>query len=451
MKFEIKKTKDPIYREKKEQNNETPNFLFSEEEDNNNGFGQKIIKLFDENKNLVGNISFDYPDNNPSKMLQIKFVGVAPAFQRQDISLNLYKHLIELAKNKDLNGIKSDNVVQGGALASWKKLEDEGYDLIINPAVQKKYKEFVNAYDEGKFFKESLSVAKNESVFEFVFKSDNRNISQEVLNEADKFEIKPEDRDAEGNLLVFPGGPKSGLNEKNWKIVRTESFKKWFGDWENAEQEQIKVSKIVDKNGEPLLAYHETNKDFEHFDDTKIGSSNDEGYYGAGHYFNFDTGIPGFYAGQKYTAMRGFLNIKRPYYFNDQHAETSFHKYLLNRKPKKEAIEKATEYINVEADKNKLQELEAGTIKKHKDIPKDVDFDIYWEKKRLDLIKYYKEIIPIHEKIIAELPNIYDELNTKYDGVIVAEEGYVLNKDVYTEVVAFSAIQILITQKKKYI
>ena len=29
MKFEIKKTKDPIYREKKEQNNETPNFLFS--------------------------------------------------------------------------------------------------------------------------------------------------------------------------------------------------------------------------------------------------------------------------------------------------------------------------------------------------------------------------------------------------------------------------------------
>ena len=40
---------------------------------------------------------------------------------------------------------------------------------------------------------------------------------------------------------------------KHWGQVYTDSFKNWFGDWERKQG-----SKVVDKNGEPLLVYHNT-------------------------------------------------------------------------------------------------------------------------------------------------------------------------------------------------
>lgn len=40
-----------------------------------------------------------------------------------------------------------------------------------------------------------------------------------------------------------------------WATVRTQSFKDWFGDWENDPEN---ASKVVDENGEPLVMYHGT-------------------------------------------------------------------------------------------------------------------------------------------------------------------------------------------------
>lgn len=57
--------------------------------------------------------------------------------------------------------------------------------------------------------------------------------------------------------MKAPNGKKSNLNEKQWLQVRTESFKKWFGDWENDPE---KASKILDENGEPRIVYHDTNR-----------------------------------------------------------------------------------------------------------------------------------------------------------------------------------------------
>jgi hypothetical protein len=48
----------------------------------------------------------------------------------------------------------------------------------------------------------------------------------------------------------------SKLTEKQQKLVRTPAFKKWFGDWENDPENS---SKVVDKNGEPLVVYHGSN------------------------------------------------------------------------------------------------------------------------------------------------------------------------------------------------
>lgn len=50
-----------------------------------------------------------------------------------------------------------------------------------------------------------------------------------------------------------PNGAPSNLTEEQWLLVRTPSFKAWFGDWEN---DPANASKVVDENGEPLVVFH---------------------------------------------------------------------------------------------------------------------------------------------------------------------------------------------------
>jgi len=53
--------------------------------------------------------------------------------------------------------------------------------------------------------------------------------------------------------LLAPNGEPSNLTPQQYETVRTPAFKKWFGDWEN---DPKNASKVVDKNGEPLVVYH---------------------------------------------------------------------------------------------------------------------------------------------------------------------------------------------------
>jgi hypothetical protein len=57
--------------------------------------------------------------------------------------------------------------------------------------------------------------------------------------------------------LLAPNGNPSNLTAEQYKLVRTPEFKKWFGDWENDTEN---ASKVIDKNGEPLVVYHGTKK-----------------------------------------------------------------------------------------------------------------------------------------------------------------------------------------------
>ena len=63
---------------------------------------------------------------------------------------------------------------------------------------------------------------------------------------------------SKGELLA-PNGKPSNLNAMRHAQVRTPEFKKWFGDWENDPED---ASKVVDENGEPLVVYHGTDKNF---------------------------------------------------------------------------------------------------------------------------------------------------------------------------------------------
>ena len=62
---------------------------------------------------------------------------------------------------------------------------------------------------------------------------------------------------ANGTYMLAPNGKHTNLNERQWLQVRTEAFKKWFGDWIN---DPVNSSKVVDENGEPLVVYHGTSR-----------------------------------------------------------------------------------------------------------------------------------------------------------------------------------------------
>ena len=101
-----------------------------------------------------------------------------------------------------------------------------------------------------------------------------------------KFDIDNEDiRFEKGGealkKMLAPNGKVSNLNPKQYELVRTPAFKKWFGDWEKLEKMKLHdsiideialwrfgqgVSQIVDENGEPLVVYHFTDKEFNIFE-----------------------------------------------------------------------------------------------------------------------------------------------------------------------------------------
>jgi hypothetical protein len=69
---------------------------------------------------------------------------------------------------------------------------------------------------------------------------------------------------------LAPNGEPSNLTPQQYKLVRTPEFKAFFGDWEN---DPVNASKILDKNGEPLVVYHGTRNRFNIFDIERGGES----------------------------------------------------------------------------------------------------------------------------------------------------------------------------------
>ncbi len=81
----------------------------------------------------------------------------------------------------------------------------------------------------------------------------------------------------DGTFMKAPNGKPTKLSEKQWLQVRTQNFKEWFGDWENSPEN---ASKVVDKNGEPLVVYHGGAKDIKVFQhSSEKDSTTGYGYY----------------------------------------------------------------------------------------------------------------------------------------------------------------------------
>jgi hypothetical protein len=97
------------------------------------------------------------------------------------------------------------------------------------------------------------------------------NIKQSVIDSINLEREKIKINSIENNTyLKAPNGEDTNLNENQWIDVRTERFKKWFGDWEN---DPKNASKIIDENGEPLVVYHASKAKFDEFRKDKISES----------------------------------------------------------------------------------------------------------------------------------------------------------------------------------
>ena len=88
-------------------------------------------------------------------------------------------------------------------------------------------------------------------------------------------------------------GKPTNLTERQWMQVRTPSFKRWFGDWEN---DPVHASKVVDENGEPKVVYHGTRSGgFTAFDDD-YNQVREDGVKDRGFFFTDELSIAATYS-----------------------------------------------------------------------------------------------------------------------------------------------------------
>lgn len=177
-----------------------------------------------------------------------------------------------------------------------------------------------------------------------------KSLQQRILEQSISVEIRPEDRNESGQLLVSPEGSASRLDEQEWRMVRTEAFRQWFGE-----------SMVVDDNGEPLVLYHGSSRKFDTFDLSKAGSSSgenvDSGYFGKGFYFTPHRNLAENYGPVLY---KSFLRINHIQSFSEEHGNVRFDENPLPENIREEVLRRYTplqkaEYrrLNEEEEKNR--------------------------------------------------------------------------------------------------
>jgi len=75
-------------------------------------------------------------------------------------------------------------------------------------------------------------------------------------------------------MNLAPNGKPSNLTPEQYRLVRTPEFISWFGDWEN---DPNYASKVVDKNGEPLVVWHGSKSLFNEF--TLLPETSEAGFH----------------------------------------------------------------------------------------------------------------------------------------------------------------------------
>ena len=115
---------------------------------------------------------------------------------------------------------------------------------------------------------------------------------------------------------LAPNGKQSNLTPEQYKLVRTPTFKKWFGDWENSPKT---ASKIVDENGEPLVVYHGTDYEINEFMPYSIDYYYEYGQPKSEKIFRGDESLEEF---KNKSKERGWRFIEPNFWFSKNNAYT---------------------------------------------------------------------------------------------------------------------------------
>lgn len=207
------------------------------------------------------------------------------------------------------------------------------------------------------------------------------------------------------------------VNKKINNITQSKQFIRWFGDWQNS---PAKASKAVDNNGEPLVLYHQTGKEFTTFDTKQKGSGEFDSEMPTGIFMkptNNDIGVGG------NIQMPLYASIKNPLIVNNRNELVKFYdKNVQGYTKAKSAIDSVNKEYKAKFNEEMKRENEEyqklwnakknGEISEEeyqKSISRDALDEIMeeWENKVNEASHNAKALIDDYFK------------NSNYDGVIV--------------------------------
>lgn len=207
------------------------------------------------------------------------------------------------------------------------------------------------------------------------------------------------------------------VNRKINKITQSKQFIRWFGDWQNS---PAKASKVVDNNGEPLVLYHQTEKEFTTFDTKQKGSGEFDSEMPTGIFMkptNNDIGVGG------NIQMPLYASIKNPLTVNNRSELVKFYdKNVQGYTKAKSAIDSVNKEYKAKFNEEMKRENEEyqklwnakknGEISEEeyqKSISRDALDEIMeeWENKVNEASRNAKALVDDYFK------------NSNYDGVIV--------------------------------
>ena len=207
------------------------------------------------------------------------------------------------------------------------------------------------------------------------------------------------------------------VNKKINNITQSKQFIRWFGDWQNS---PAKASKVVDNNGEPLVLYHQTGKEFTTFDTKQKGSGEFGSEMPTGIFMkptNNDIGVGG------NIQMPLYASIKNPLIVNNRSELVKFYdKNVQGYTKAKSAIDSVNKEYKAKFNEEMKRENEEyqklwnakknGEISEEeyqKSISRDALDEIMeeWENKVNEASRNSKALVDDYFK------------NSNYDGVIV--------------------------------
>lgn len=255
-------------------------------------------------KNLLGMVQGWYDEVN-NKII-IHFMSVRPSAKRNHINSFMVQYAKKVFESTDV--IFHEPTAQGYSFIESEKFE-EGGDLKENSKkhtyyIQERVKWGEKTWVIMERYPYLTGFAEEEYNGEIYTDENKAKSKLDLINLLNK-DKHEEGGDLKNNFkveviydLLAPNGKPSNLTPEQYKLVRSPEFIAWFGNWiEDPENS----SKVVDSNGEPLVVFHVTDKDFFLFDNKK----SKDGFY-------FSANKERLKAYNKKRILEVFLNIKNP-------------------------------------------------------------------------------------------------------------------------------------------